>query len=93
MDRKYFTEKKTGKKALGTHTVCCNQTKDRHILNKKKPEEWKLIEEYCENHLTHYSSCETIEPICCKVCGRLLKYLCTLNSKSYCEKEYENEEE
>ena len=93
LNRKYFQEKKTGKRSGGSYTKCCDQLKDRHILNKKKPEEWKLIEEYCENHLTHYSSCETIDPICCKVCGRLLKYLCTLNSKSYREKEYENEEE
>ncbi|SVE41472.1 uncharacterized protein METZ01_LOCUS494326, partial [marine metagenome] len=28
VDRKYFTEKKTGKKALGTHTVCCGQLKE-----------------------------------------------------------------
>jgi hypothetical protein len=83
VDRKYFTEKKTGKKALGTHTVCCNQTKDRHILNKKKPHEWKLIEEYCENHLIHYPNCKTITPHCCKKCGRLLEYTTTLNDKTY----------
>ena len=56
MDRTYFKEKKTGKKSKGSHTKCCDQDKDRHILNKKKPHEWELIEEYCENHLAHYSS-------------------------------------
>ena len=86
LNRKYFQEKKTGKRSGGSYTKCCDQLKDRHILNKKKPHEWKLIEDHCENHLISYSSCETIEPICCKVCGRLLKYLCTLNSKSYHEK-------
>jgi hypothetical protein len=83
VDRKYFTEKKTGKKALGTHTVCCNQVKDRHILNKKKPHEWKLIEDFCEEHLIHYPNCETITPICCKKCGRLLEYKSTLNDRTY----------
>jgi hypothetical protein len=83
MDRTYFKEKKTGKKSKGSHTKCCDQDKDRHILNKKKPHEWELIEEYCENHLAHYSSCETIEPICCKICGRLLEYKSTVNSKAY----------
>ena len=83
MDRKYFTEKKTGKKALGTHTVCCNQSKERHILNKKKPHEWKLIEEYCENHLIHYPNCESITPHCCKKCGRLLEYTTKLNDRTY----------
>ena len=51
LNRKYFQEKKTGKRSGGSYTKCCDQLKDRHILNKKKPEEWKLIEEYCENHL------------------------------------------
>ena len=92
LNRKYFQQKKTGRRSGSSYTKCCGELKDRHILNKKKPEEWKLIEEYCENHLTSYSSCETIEPICCKVCGRLLRYVSTLNSKSYREKAYENEE-
>ena len=83
MDRKYFTEKKTGKKALGTHTTCCNQLKDRHILNKNKPHEWKMIEHHCEDHLLHYSSVETIEPICCKECGRLMEYKTTISEGVY----------
>jgi hypothetical protein len=83
MDRQYFKEKKTGKKSKGSHTKCCDRDKDRHILNKNKPHEWKLIEEYCENHLARYSSTETIEPICCKICGRLLEYKSTVNNKAY----------
>ena len=92
MDRNYFKQKKTGKKSSGSYTKCCDQDKDRHILNKNKPHEWELIERHCEDHLTSYSSVETIEPVCCKICGRLLKYLCTLNSKSDYRK-YGNEEE
>ena len=83
MDRNYFKEKRTGKKSKGSHTKCCGQAKDRHILNKKKPEEWKLIENHCEDHLTHYSSVIDITPICCKVCGRLLKYITTIDPRSY----------
>jgi|TARA_R100000750_G_C2331481_1_gene90286 hypothetical protein len=82
MDRNYFKEKKTGSRT-SRFTKCCNQDKDRHILNKKKPHEWELIEEYCENHLTHYSSTETIDPICCKICGRLIEYKSTVNDKAY----------
>ena len=81
MDRNYFKEKHTGKKSKGSHTICCDQDKDRHILNKKKPHEWEMIEQHCENHLTRYSSVKDITPICCKVCGRLLEYKCTLNEK------------
>ena len=83
MDRNYFKVKKTGKKSKGSHTICCGQDKDRHILNKNKKDEWKLIEDHCEDHLIHYSSVKDITPICCKVCGRLLEYKCTLDTDPY----------
>jgi len=83
MDRSYFKEKRTGKKAKGSHTICCGQDKDRHILNKNKKDEWEMIERHCEEHLIHYSSVKDITPICCKVCGRLIKYICKLNENAY----------
>jgi hypothetical protein len=90
MDRDYFKEKKTGKKSKGRYTVCCNHDKDRHILRKTKPEEWKLIENHCEDHLIRYSSTKDIKPICCKVCGRLIEYICTLYTESF--KDYKGNE-
>ena len=83
MDRNYFKEKKTGKISKGSHTKCCGQAKDRHILNKKKPDEWELIEQHCEDHLISYSSTKDITPICCKKCGRLIRYICTIDPDSY----------
>ena len=83
LDREYFKEKRTGKKSKGSHTICCGEDKDRHILNKKKPEEWELIEQHCEDHLARYSSVTDITPICCKVCGRLLRYITTIDTDRY----------
>ena len=83
MDRNYFKEKHTGKKSKGSHTKCCGQSKDRHILNKNKKDEWELIEGHCERHLIHYTSVKDITPICCKVCGRLIEYKSTLNEEAY----------
>ena len=83
MDRNYFKVKRTGKESKGSHTKCCGQDKDRHILNKNKKDEWELIEQHCENHLIHYSNVKNIEPICCKKCGRLLEYISTLYSNSW----------
>ena len=83
MDRNYFKVKRTGKESKGSHTKCCDQDKDRHILNKNKKDEWKLIEQHCEDHLIHYSSVKDITPICCKVCGRLLKYITTIDTDRY----------
>ena len=83
MDRNYFKVKRTGKESKGSHTKCCGQDKDRHILNKNKKDEWKLIEDHCENHLIHYSTVKDITPICCKVCGRLSESSGTLNEEAY----------
>ena len=83
LDREYFKQKKTGKKTKGRYTICCGQEKDRDLLNKNNKADWGLIEQHCEDHLTSYSNTETIEPICCKICGRLLEYKSTVNNKAY----------
>tara|TARA_R110002110_G_scaffold334812_2_gene545655 strand:- start:607 stop:882 length:276 start_codon:yes stop_codon:yes gene_type:complete len=80
MNRDYFKEKKTGKKPKGRFTKCCNEEQDRHILNKNKPDEWELIEQHCEDHLIHYPSVIDITPVCCDVCGRLIKYVSKIDT-------------
>jgi len=81
MDRAYFKEKHTGKKAGAQMTKCCNQSRDRDILNKKNPEDWELMEAYCEKSLSQSSGTESIEIVCCKKCGRLMKYVSILRSE------------
>ena len=83
LDRNYFKEKKTGKKTKGSHTICCGQEKDRHILNKNNKEDKELIEDYCEKQLLYYHGFKSIKPECCKVCGRLIKYTVALNKKTW----------
>ena len=80
MNRDYFKEKKTGKKPKGRFTKCCNEEQDRHILNKNKPDEWELIEQHCEDHLIRYPSVIDITPVCCDVCGRLIKYVSKIDT-------------
>jgi hypothetical protein len=83
LDREYFKTKKSGKKPKGRYTKCCNQENDRDILNKNNKADWALIENHCEDHLIRYSNTETIEPICCKKCGRLMEYKSTISDKAY----------
>jgi len=59
------------------------QDEDWEVLNVNEPEDWKLIEEYIEDSLADHSATETITPISCKVCGRLLRYQSTLNDKAW----------
>ena len=86
MDRAYFKKKDTGKE-VQLFTECCNTEVDRPGLNKNKPEDWELIEDYCRRQLDFHSSLETVTPICCKGCGKLLRYSSTLNEKAYYDKD------
>ena len=75
LDRDYFKYKDRPKrKDEKEFTPCCNQSVDRRGLNVNREEDWKLIEDHIEEKLRMYSSTESITPVSCKKCGRLLKY-------------------
>ena len=75
MDRDYFKKKANPKAKKGPElTKCCEQDVDRDILNKKNKDDWLSIEDHCENQLRIYSTFESITPICCEDCGRLVEY-------------------
>ena len=83
LDRNYFKKKNNPKAEAYKYTKCCNQDPDARILNKNDKDDLEQIENHCENHLMDYSGTETVQPICCKVCGRLIEYRITLNEKSW----------
>ena len=62
---------------------CCGSDKDDDGLNVKKKRDWELIEEYIERQLFDYPNTETITPVSCKKCGRLLEYVCTLSENAW----------
>ena len=78
LDRAYFKEKHSGKKADTQYTECCNSDRDRNILNKNNADDWELMEEYCEKSLASSSSTESMQIKCCKKCGRLIGYISIL---------------
>ena len=84
LDRAYFKKKANPKAKKGSQlTECCKQDVYRNILNRNNKDDWELIENYCEEILQFNSGTETITPECCKVCGRLIKYVSTLNYKNW----------
>ena len=84
LDRDYFKRKANPNAKKGPQlTECCKQDIDRNILNKNNKDDWELIEDHCEEVLRSNSGTETITPVCCKVCGRLIEYVSTLNDKSW----------
>jgi hypothetical protein len=79
LDRAYFKKKANPKAKKGPQlTECCNQDVDRHILNENNKDDLELIEDYCERALLTYSNVESITPMCCEDCGRLIQYISTL---------------
>lgn len=82
MDRAYFKKKDTGRE-VELLTKCCKTSVDDPGLNKNKKEDWEIIEDYCRTKLNDYPSTESITPICCKECGKLLSYSSTVNDKAY----------
>ena len=79
LDRVYFKKKDNPRAKKGPQlTECCNQDVDRDILNEKNKDDRELIEDYCERSLQTYSNVESITPVCCTVCGRLVEYSSTL---------------
>ena len=79
MDRDYFKYKDRPKKKDEVEvTLCCNQSVDHKVLNVNRKEDWELIEDHIEENLRFYTSTESITPVSCKTCGRLLRYLSKL---------------
>ena len=83
LDRDYFKYKDNPRKRKTRLTDCCGMDEDHKVLNVNNEEDWKLIEGHIQDNLTDYPSTEAITPISCKVCGRLLRYLSTLNDKAW----------
>ena len=80
LDRDYFRYKDRPKSVDEKPvTTCCGQDVDRDILNVNDSEDWKQIENHIENHLREYKSVESVTPISCKDCGRLLEYVVILS--------------
>jgi|TARA_R110000823_G_scaffold190903_3_gene322509 hypothetical protein len=76
IDRDYFKYKDRPKpKDTKRLTPCCDQDLDHEMLNVNDKKDWDLIEEYIEDKLFVYSDTESITPVSCKKCGRLLNYL------------------
>ena len=83
LDRDYFKYKDNPRKRKTRLTDCCGLDEDHKVLNVNDEEDWKLIENHIQDVLSDHSSTEAITPVSCKVCGRLLRYKSTLNSKAW----------
>ena len=79
LDRDYFKYKDRPKrKGDKDVTSCCGLDVDHEVLNVNRKEDWKQIENHIESYLRDYKNVESVTPISCKDCGRLLEYIVIL---------------
>lgn len=84
LDRNYFKYKdRPKKKNEAEFTPCCNQSVDHKVLNVNRKEDWEIIEDHIEENLRFYTSTESITPVSCKKCGRLLEYVSKLKDDKH----------
>jgi len=82
LDRDYFKYRDRPKKKEDVQlTPCCGIDVDHIDLNVKNKEDWEIIEDHIEEKLRMYSDTESIIPVSCKKCGRLLTYSSKLINK------------
>ena len=84
LDRDYFKKKENPNYGKAPKlTKCCGKDIDHEVLNVFKKDDWEQIEEHIRQYLHDYPTTETVTPVSCDVCGRLLEYSCTLNEGAW----------
>ena len=83
LDRDYFKYKGKTKKKKGDDglTPCCKQSTDYQGLNVCNEEDWERIEHHIERKLGYYFNTDSMTPVSCETCGRLLEYKTKLKDR------------
>ena len=81
LDRDYLKYKNKDKpKKKPKLTKCCGADIDYEGMNVKNEDDWALIENHIEKHISDHSSVEYVTPVSCEGCGRFKQYLCVLKT-------------
>ena len=81
-DGKFTLKSKTEKAKKGVCVECGQDSTTQDLLFRYNSEDYILVREYIEDHLTSYSNHKTMEPIWCKECAALIEYKVTLNASN-----------
>ncbi len=81
-DGGFILKSKSDKTKKGV-CVCCGQdSTTQELLFKYNSNDYLLVRQYMEDHLTSYSNHKTIKPIWCTECAALIEYKVTLNASN-----------
>lgn len=81
-DGKYTLKSKTDKAKKGVCLECGQDSTTRELLFRYNSEDYLLVREYIEDHLTSYSNHKTMKPIWCEECAALIEYKVTLDASN-----------
>jgi hypothetical protein len=81
-DGKFTLKSKTDKKNKSVCVECGQDSKTQKLLHRYNSEDYLLVREYIEDHLTSYSNHKTMKPIWCEECAALIEYKVTLNASN-----------
>ena len=81
-DGKYTLKSKTDKAKKGVCLECGQDSTTRELLFRYNSEDYLLVREYIEDHLTSYSNHKTMRPIWCEECAALIEYKVTLDASN-----------
>jgi len=81
-DGKFTLKSKTEKAKKGVCVECGQDSTTQELLFRYNSEDYLLVREYIEDHLTSYSNHKTMKPIWCEECAALIEYKVTLNASN-----------
>ena len=81
-DGKFTLKSKTDKAKKGVCLECGQDSTTRELLFRYNSDDYLLVREYIEDHLTSYSNHKTMKPIWCEECAALIEYKVTLDASN-----------
>lgn len=81
-DGKYALKSKINKGKKGVCVECGQDSTTRELLFRYNSEDYLLVREYIEDHLTSYSNHKTMKPLWCEECAALIEYKVTLDASN-----------
>ena len=81
-DGKFTLKSKTDKAKKGVCIECGQDSTTQELLFRYNSEDYLLVREYIEDHLTSYSNHKTMKPIWCEECAALIEYKVTLDASN-----------
>lgn len=80
-DGEFTLKSKSDKIEKGVCVYCGQDSTTQELLFRYNSDDYLLVREYIEDHLTSYSNHKAVRPVWCEKCAALIEYKVTLNNE------------